>query len=130
MIEVLDAAISQWSLRITLLRLILPYLKWPLLAIDASGFRVPFRAASCCSKALDSKYSSQAAASCQIYHKTIDYEKSYYSLYHFEEKEKPVLLITQSTIIYNHNDVANHLNTVLQDPVNLYSTNYNYKVVF
>lgn len=42
------------------------YLRWPLLAIDASGFRVPFRAASCCSKAFDSKYSSQAAASCSI----------------------------------------------------------------
>jgi hypothetical protein len=46
-----------------------------LLAIDASGFLVPFRAASCCSKALDSKYSSQAAASCRIHQETIDYAK-------------------------------------------------------
>lgn len=38
-------------------------LRWPLLAIDASGFLVPLRAASCCSNALDSKYSSQAAVS-------------------------------------------------------------------
>lgn len=42
------------------------YLRWPLLAMDASGFGVPFRAASCCSKAFDSKYSSHAAASCNI----------------------------------------------------------------
>ncbi|POO03031.1 hypothetical protein TorRG33x02_010920, partial [Trema orientale] len=35
------------------------YLRWPLLAIKATGFRVPFRVASCCSKAFDSKYSSQ-----------------------------------------------------------------------
>ena len=39
------------------------YLRWPLLAMEASGLGVPFRAASCCSSALDSKYSSQAAAS-------------------------------------------------------------------
>jgi hypothetical protein len=32
--------------------------------MDASGFGVPFRAASCCSRAFDSKYSSHAAASC------------------------------------------------------------------
>lgn len=38
-------------------------LKWPLLEIEASGFGVPLRAASCCSRALDSKYSSHAAAS-------------------------------------------------------------------
>ena len=38
-------------------------LKWPLLEIEASAFGVPLRAASCCSRALDSKYSSHAAAS-------------------------------------------------------------------
>ncbi|KAJ0491641.1 hypothetical protein HanIR_Chr12g0566041 [Helianthus annuus] len=42
------------------------YLKWPLLDIDASGFGVPFLAASCCSRAFDSKYSSHAAASYNI----------------------------------------------------------------
>lgn len=40
------------------------YLRWPLLEISASGFGVPLRAASCCSRAFDSKYSSHAAASC------------------------------------------------------------------
>ncbi len=43
------------------------YLRWPLLAMEASGFGVPFRAASCCSTALESKYSSHAAASCNLH---------------------------------------------------------------
>jgi hypothetical protein len=38
-----------------------------LLEIEASGLGVPLRAASCCSRAFDSKYSSQAAASCNRY---------------------------------------------------------------
>jgi len=41
------------------------YLRCPLLAIDESGFGMPLREASCCSNALDSKYSSHAAASCR-----------------------------------------------------------------
>lgn len=45
---------------------VINYLKCPLLEIEASGFGVPLRAASCCSKALDSKYSSHAAASYNI----------------------------------------------------------------
>jgi hypothetical protein len=35
-----------------------------LLAMAASGFGVPIRAASCCSTALESKYANHAAASC------------------------------------------------------------------
>lgn len=48
------------------------YLRWPLLEISASGFGVPLRAASCCSRAFDSKYSSHAAASCsRTYHSSL-----------------------------------------------------------
>jgi hypothetical protein len=43
---------------------VVSYLRCPLLAIDESGFGMPLRAASCCSNAFDSKYSSHAAASC------------------------------------------------------------------
>jgi hypothetical protein len=59
---VVASSIKKWRIK-----LIMTYIPKMELAIEASGFGVPLRAASCCSSALDSKYSSQAAASCVKY---------------------------------------------------------------
>lgn len=61
------------------------YLKWPLLEIEASGLGVPLRAASCCSRAFDSKYSSQAAASCNRF-KSMSLRNKDYWLYVYHQR--------------------------------------------
>lgn len=68
--------------------------------MDASGLRVPLRAASCCSKAFDSKYSSHAAASYKYEENLTDLE---YSLTQWMLQPKASAIQTKYTVLFREN---------------------------